>query len=396
MAGGPLVGADGVAAVGAPPAAAGSPAVADGPRPESSGRTAADAPARPAERVRRAADGAPAVRRRKVLVLAALTVLVAASFLFSLTLGRYDMDFGQMLAFVAAPFSGAADASAADANVFLTIRLPRVLAALVVGAALSGAGCAFQGIFKNPMVSPDLLGASAGACFGAALGILLSFGSVGVEAAAFVAGVAAVLVSYGLSSVIGRRMGGVLVLVLLGLVVGNLFQAFTSAVKFLADPNSQLPEITFWLMGGLSSVREGDLVGLLAAFAVGAVGIMVLRWRLNVMALGDEEALSLGVNVKRTRLAVIGCATLLTSASVAVAGMVGWVGLIVPHLARFLVGSDHRVLVPASMLLGGAFLMLVDDVCRSVYTTEIPLSILTAILGAPLFVYLICRQRKAL
>lgn len=396
MAGGSLVGADGIAAVGAPPAAAGSPAMAGGPRPESSGHTAADAPARPAECVRRVVDGAPAARRRKVLVLAALTVLVAVSFLFSLTLGRYDMDFGQVLALVAAPFSGAADASAADANVFLTIRLPRVLAALVVGAALSGAGCAFQGIFKNPMVSPDLLGASAGACFGAALGILLSFGSVGVEVAAFVAGVAAVLVSYGLSSVIGRRMGGVLVLVLSGLVVGNLFQAFTSAVKFLADPNSQLPEITFWLMGGLSSVREGDLVGLLAAFAVGTVGIMVLRWRLNVMALGDEEALSLGVNVKRTRLAVISCATLLTSASVAVAGMVGWVGLIVPHLARFLVGSDHRVLVPASMLLGGAFLMLVDDVCRSVYTTEIPLSILTAILGAPLFVYLVCRQRRTL
>ena len=327
-------------------------------------------------------------------MLIALAVLVVASFLFSLTLGRYDMDFGQVLALFAAPFSSAAEAT--DANVFFTIRLPRVLAALVVGAALSGAGCAFQGIFKNPMVSPDLLGASAGACFGAALGILLSFGSLGVEIAAFVAGVAAVFVSYGLSSVIGRRMSGVLVLVLSGLVVGNLFQAFTSAVKFLADPNSQLPEITFWLMGGLSSVREGDLAGLLAAFAVGAVGIMVLRWRLNVMALGDEEALSLGVNVKRTRLAVIACATLLTSASVAVAGMVGWVGLIVPHLARFLVGSDHRALVPASMLLGGAFLMLVDDVCRSIYTTEIPLSILTAILGAPLFVYLICRQRKSL
>ena len=367
---------------------------AENPVRAASDRTSGTAPARASGRALSAADGTPAARRRKALVLIALAVLVVASFLFSLTLGRYDMDFGQVLALFAAPFSGAAEAT--DANVFFTIRLPRVLAALVVGAALSGAGCAFQGIFKNPMVSPDLLGASAGACFGAALGILLSFGSLGVEIAAFVAGVAAVLVSYGLSSVIGRRMSGVLVLVLSGLVVGNLFQAFTSAVKFLADPNSQLPEITFWLMGGLSSVREGDLAGLLAAFAVGAVGIMVLRWRLNVMALGDEEALSLGVNVKRTRLAVIACATLLTSASVAVAGMVGWVGLIVPHLARFLVGSDHRALVPASMLLGGAFLMLVDDVCRSIYTTEIPLSILTAILGAPLFVYLICRQRKSL
>ncbi len=243
------------------------------------------------------------------------------------------------------------------------------------------------------MVSPDLLGASAGACFGAALGILLSFGSVGIEVAAFLAGIVAVAASYLLSNAIGRRMGGVLVLVLSGLVIGNLFQAFTSAVKFLADPNSQLPEITFWLMGGLSNVRGGDLAGLLVAFAIGCIGLMALRWRLNIMALGDEEAASLGVDVRKTRLVVIALATLLTAGSVAVAGMVGWVGLIVPHMARFLVGPDHRHLVPASMLLGGAFLLLVDDVCRSIYTTEIPLSILTAVLGAPLFVYLICKRR---
>ena len=208
-------------------------------------------------------------------------------------------------------------------------------------------------------------------------------------------GIVAVAASYALSSVIGRRMGGVLVLVLSGLVIGNLFQAFTSGMKFLADPNSQLPEITFWLMGGLSSVREGDLAGLLAAFFVGLVGLLALRWRINVMALGDDEAQSLGIDVRATRLLVIAFATLLTSASVAVAGMVGWVGLIVPHLARFLVGADHRALIPASMLMGGSFLLLVDDVCRCIYTTEIPLSILTAILGAPLFVYLICRQRRA-
>ncbi len=336
--------------------------------------------------------GRHASKRRNVLALVVLTALLFASLALSFSLGRYEVDFGGLFASLRGALSG--DASAAtDLNVFLTIRAPRVVAALVVGAALAGAGCAFQGIFKNPMVSPDLLGASAGACFGAALGILLSFGSVGVEVAAFFTGVIAVAASYLLSGAIGRRMGGVLVLVLSGLVIGNLFQAFTSAVKFLADPNSQLPEITFWLMGGLSNVREGDLAGLVVAFVVGAVGLMALRWRLNVMALGDEEAASLGVNVKRTRLAVIALATLLTAGSVAVAGMVGWVGLIVPHMARFLVGPDHRWLMPASMLLGGTFLLLVDDVCRSVYTTEIPLSILTAVLGAPLFVYLICRKR---
>jgi iron complex transport system permease protein len=341
----------------------------------------------------KASSGSARARWRKTAVVLLLVLLLAIAFVFSLTLGRYRVDFSQLLALL--PWVSSDMSSDVDANVFFTIRLPRVLAALVIGAALSGAGCAFQGIFKNPMVSPDLLGASAGACFGAALGILLSFGSVGIEVAAFGMGIVAVAASYALSSVIGRRMGGVLVLVLSGLVVGNLFQAFTSGVKFLADPNSQLPEITFWLMGGISSVREVDLCGLLIAFVVGTVGLMALRWRLNVMALGDDEARSLGIDVKRTRLLVIVFATLLTSASVAVSGMVGWVGLIVPHLARFLVGSDHRALLPASMLLGGTFLLLVDDVCRCIYTTEIPLSILTAILGAPLFVYLICRQRRS-
>lgn len=347
------------------------------------GATSGPAPARPGARG----------RARKAVVLAVLVALMAAALIASAMLGRYSLDVGQVFSLIGNALAG--DDVGVEGNVLFTIRLPRVIAALVIGAALAGAGCAFQGIFKNPMVSPDLLGASAGACFGAALGILLSFGDVGMEVCAFAMGIAAVAASYALSAVIGRRMGGVLVLVLSGLVVGNLFQAFTSGVKFLADPNSQLPEITFWLMGGLSAVREDDLAALIVAFVVGTAGLMALRWRINVMSLGDDEARALGVDVKRTRLAVIAFATLLTSASVAVAGMVGWVGLIVPHLARFLVGSDQRVLLPASMLVGGTFLLVVDDVCRSVYTTEIPLSILTAIIGAPLFVYLICRQRSA-
>jgi iron complex transport system permease protein len=189
-------------------------------------------------------------------------------------------------------------------------------------------------------------------------------------------------------------MRGVLVLVLSGMVIGNLFQAFVSGVKFVADPNSQLPEITFWLMGELSAVRVGDLLWLALAAIIGTVGLFFLRWKINVMSNGDDEASTLGIEVKRVRLAVVAFATLLTSASVAVAGMVGWVGLIVPHLARFMVGSDQRVLIPASMLLGATFLLLVDDLCRSIYTTEIPLSILTSIIGAPLFIYLIARQRK--
>ena len=189
-------------------------------------------------------------------------------------------------------------------------------------------------------------------------------------------------------------MNGILVLVLAGMVIGNLFIALTSGVKFVADPNSQLPEITFWLMGGLSAVRSSDLGWLLAAFAAGGTGLMALRWRLNVMSFGDDEALSLGVDVKRVRYLTIGCATLLTSSAVAVAGMVGWVGLIIPHLARVLVGSDNRLTVPASMLMGASFLIVVDDLCRSIYTTEIPLTILTSFIGAPLFIFLLLRQRR--
>ncbi len=358
--------------------------------PESEGRPAASGSA---EAVR-AAVGRQ--RARNAAVVAGLALLLAAMVALSLALGRYEVDFGSVAAAVAAlanPDAPAAEEAMRHAGVLFTLRLPRVLAALLVGTALSAAGCAYQGIFKNPMVSPDLLGASAGACFGAAVGILLSFGGLGMEISAFACGVIAVAASWGLSSVLARRVGNILVLVLSGLVIGQLFQAFTSAVKFLADPNSQLPEITFWLMGGLSNADEFDVVALAVALAVGLAGLFALRWRINVMALGDEEAASLGVSVKRTRLAVVGFATLLTSASVAVAGMVGWVGLIIPHLARFLVGPDHRVLLPASVLLGGSFLLAVDDVCRCIYTTEIPLSILTAIIGAPLFVYLVWRQR---
>ncbi|MDR1082767.1 MAG: iron ABC transporter permease [Coriobacteriales bacterium] len=321
-------------------------------------------------------------RRHAAAVICALAVLLLAALVLSITVGRYAVPWKELLSF-----------DTTTANILL-FRLVRVAAAVLVGASLAGAGCAYQGIFRNPMVSPDLLGASAGAGFGAALGILFSLGGALVEVSAFVMGLLAVGISYFLSQAIGRSMRGVLVLVLSGMVIGNLFQAFTSAVKFVADPNSQLPEITFWLMGGLSAVRDSDLIWLVIAVVIGGTGLFVLRWKINVMSAGDEEALTLGVEVGRVRLLVVAFATLLTSASVAVAGMVGWVGLIVPHLARFLVGADQRVLLPASMLLGATFLLVVDDLCRSIYTTEIPLSILTSIIGAPLFIYLIARTQK--
>lgn len=330
-------------------------------------------------------------RRHVVFTMVLLVVAMVAAFLVSLTLGRYDMSAIDVLHILAFQYDGY---DATQVNVVLGMRLPRVLAALVIGAALAGAGCAFQGIFKNPMVSPDLLGASGGAGFGAALAILLGFGTVGVQTGAFAMGLVAVIITYSLSTVLSKSNNSILIMVLSGLVVANLFQALISAVKFVADPNSVLPEITFWLMGGLSTVKTTDLPGLFAACAIGFIGLLVMRWRINVLSLGDDEALSLGVNVGRARKVVIAFATLLTAASVSIAGMVGWVGLIIPHLARALVGSDQRRLLPASMMLGATFLLIVDDVCRSVYTTEIPLSILTSIIGLPLFIYLITRTRK--
>ena len=337
------------------------------------------------------AKPADSARRPVALTMALLAVIMAAAFLASLALGRYDLGVVDVLKILAMQYDGY---DSTQINVVLGMRLPRVVAALLIGAALAGAGCVFQGVFKNPLVSPDLLGASGGAGFGAALAILLGFGTLGVELGAFAMGLVAVIITYALSTALSRSGNSILIMVLSGMVVANLFQALISAVKFVADPNSVLPEITFWLMGGLSTVKLTDLVGLVGACVIGFAGLLVLRWRVNVLSLGDDEALSLGVDVKRTRKAVIAFATLLTAASVSIAGMVGWVGLIIPHLARALVGADQRRLLPASMMLGATFLLVVDDVCRSVYTTEIPLSILTSIIGLPLFIYLITRTRK--
>ena len=333
-------------------------------------------------------------RKSSKPTFAILALLFVGIAVVSLALGRYHIPLREVVTILFGKLTGA-HADSTSANVLISLRLPRIIVAAVVGAALACAGSAYQGLFRNPMVSPDILGASAGAGFGAALGILLSLGGAGVEISAFFFGVLAVAITYFLSTVLGKTISSVLVLVLAGMVIGNLFVAFTSAVKFVADPNSQLPEITFWLMGGLSAVRGSDLLWLLPAFGVGTAGLLALRWRLNIMSCGEEEALSLGVDVRRMRYATIAFATLLTSSAVAIAGMVGWVGLIIPHLARFLVGSDHRVLIPASMLMGASFLLLVDDVCRSIYTTEIPLTIVTSVIGAPLFIYLISRQRRS-
>jgi len=314
-------------------------------------------------------------------------------FIGSIRVGRYPISLGEIVNNIYLRIIGQSVADSAQ-NVIFDMRLPRIFAAILVGASLSGAGAAFQGIFKNPMVSPDILGASAGASCGAALAILLSLPVALIPVLAFFFGLIAVFFSYLLSTLLGTSRDSTLILVLCGMVVANLFTAGISIIKFVADPNSKLPEITFWLMGGLAAVTKKDVIMLLVPFLIGAIILLLMRWRLNIMTFGEEEASALGVDTRNTRIWVIFSATLITAASVAVAGMVGWVGLIIPHLARRVVGPDFRIMLPTSMLMGAAFLLLVDDVARSIYTTEIPISILTSIIGAPLFVVLLLRQKR--
>lgn len=314
-----------------------------------------------------------------------ITVLIAAV-IASVLLGRYSLTPAELLK----TLFGGGDTGAA--KVLFEIRLPRIAAALLIGAALSVAGVCYQGMFRNPMVSPDILGASTGAGFGAALAILLGLGYFGISLAAFLAGLAAVLLAY-LVSRFGKTNETV-AMILAGMVVSALFSAGTSFLKLVADTQQQLPAITYWLMGSLSSVKMRDVAFLLIPFVLGTVPLFLLRWRINLLTVGEEEAQAMGVNTRLLRLIVVICATLLTASSVAVSGLIGWVGLIIPHFCRMIFGCDYRRLLPATALFGAAFLLVTDDIARLATTAEIPIGILTAAVGAPIFLYLIVTGGK--
>ncbi|MGC4397450.1 FecCD family ABC transporter permease [Hydrogenophaga sp. T2] len=283
--------------------------------------------------------------------------------------------------------------SEAMQTVVWQIRAPRIVAAVAVGAALAVAGTAFQGLFRNPLVSPDILGASAGAALGALLGIFFSLGLAGIQLAAFAGGLAAVALVYATGSVV-RQGDPILVLLLAGIVIGSLLGAGIGLVKTLADPYNQLPAMTFWLLGSLSGAHRADLPALLVPVGLGLALLLALRWRLDVMSLPEEEARALGARTTALRLAIVAAATLVTAASVAAAGIVGWVGLVVPHLARFLVGPSFVRLLPTAAVLGGGFLLLIDTLARSLAAVEIPLGILTALIGSPFFIVLLARAHK--
>ncbi|NTV09529.1 MAG: iron ABC transporter permease [Zoogloea sp.] len=322
-------------------------------------------------------------------------LLLLLVFIASFAIGRYPVPPLTVLAVLGAKLMPLTPYWTPETEaVVLGIRLPRILAAMLVGCALSVSGAAYQGLFRNPMVSPGILGVSAGASLGAALAILLGFGMVGIQGMAFVFGLVAVGATWTIGAGLGKRGDPVLVMVLAGVIMGTLFSAFVSLVKFVADPNNTLPTITFWLMGSLASVNIGD-TGIAALPILGGIAALyAMAWTLNVLCFGDEEARALGLETGRLRLVVILCATLVTAAAVAISGIIGLVGLIVPHLARMLVGPDHKILLPVSALLGGGFLLLVDDLARSLFEVEVPLGIVTSIIGAPFFLYLLTRSRR--
>ena len=324
--------------------------------------------------------------RRTVHIMGiTLIVCVFASFL----LGRYPVPLGELMGILGSKLGLPIEkfwTEQMEAAVW-NIRLPRVVMSVLVGACLAAAGASYQGVFQNPMASPDILGASAGAGFGAALAILLGASSVGITIGAF----AASLVTVALVFTVSRHARGdrVLGLVLAGIMVSSLFQSGTSFLKLVADPNNQLPQITYWLMGSLSGAKWADILFVLVPMLAGLIPLLLLRWQLNVITMGDDEARAMGVNASRIRMGIVICSTLVTASAVSVSGMIGWVGLVIPHMMRCLVGSDYRYLMPASMLGGGIFLLVVDNVSRNATTSGIPIGILTAFIGAPFFLWLI-------
>lgn len=321
-----------------------------------------------------------------------LIIGLGALFLTSLGLGRYEVSLSQTVRILLDGLPGVELAQSWTDNMaaaVLQIRLPRVLLACLVGAALSAAGTAYQSVFRNPMAAPDILGASSGACFGAALAILLGLERSWVTVLAF--GIS--LLTIGLVYLIGSRTRGsrVVNILLAGVMVSALFSAGTSYIKLVADPADQLPEITYWLMGSLSGTRMSDVRFVVWPMVLGSVPLLLLRWKLNLLTLREEEARTMGVDMEKLRLITLLSATVLTAAAVSVSGMIGWIGLVIPHLSRRLVGSDCRRQLPAGMVMGALFLLLVDDLSRNLLAVEIPIGILTAFVGAPFFLGIMMR-----
>lgn len=315
---------------------------------------------------------------------------VAAIFVLSalaVTVGRYHVTLAQLAALMLPAYFPEVETSSAMSDVVFNIRMPRIMLAIVAGAGLAAAGGAFQALFSNPLATPDTLGVATGASFGAVLAILLGLPSLGVQLFALVSGLVAVSIVYFVSRV--RGSSSIIMIILAGMVVSALFSALVSLVKFAADPQDVLPAITFWLMGSLSAATKETLALGSPLIIIGVVVIYLLRWKLNAMALSEEEATALGIPVKRIRLIVILAAAMITASAVSMCGLIGWVGLLIPHISRMIFGNDNRYVIPSSIVLGSIFMLVIDTAARCTLPSEVPASILTAVIGAPFFIFLL-------
>jgi iron complex transport system permease protein len=327
-------------------------------------------------------------------VIAVLVVALIIVALASLGIGKYEIPGLRVVRILLSGLASADTASSAiERKVVFNVRLPRVLMAAFAGAGLALCGAALQGVFRNPLVGPHIIGVSSGAAFGGTLAILFSASRSMLLFSAFAFGVLALLMVYALHALVARR--NMLALVLAGVIVGGFFGALVSLVQYLADAEEKLPRIVFWLLGSFATADYEKLMLMIGPMLVGSVLLLLLRWRINILSLGDDDAQTLGISVAGTRWLILTLIGLIVSAQVAVSGVIGWVGLVVPHLARMLVGPDHRHLLPASMATGALYMVLVDDLARTMTDSEVPLGILTALLGAPIFALIFFRSQNA-
>ncbi len=328
--------------------------------------------------------------RFSITMLIALILLPPLASFWALSAGRMAIPLGDVLKSLINLFGGDYPISTQVQTVVTTIRLPRILLAMLVGSGLSVAGISFQSLFSNPLATPDTLGVASGASLGAALGILLGFGLIGIQLTALLFGLCAVFLT-ALAGMGRQNSHGTAVLA--GIMISSLFSGLVSLVKFVADSDTQLPAITYWLMGSLNGASYKSLAFGSPLILAGVFVLFLMRWRLNILPLSDDEARSSGTNIKLLRAVTILCATIITASCVSMCGQVGWVGLLVPHICRMKFGNNHKVLLPASISIGAAFMVIVDTLARSATASEIPISVLTAIIGAPFFIYLMRKSR---
>lgn len=331
-------------------------------------------------------------KRKYLTTMAGLTVILIVVVMASLVLGRFNLSIIDAVKIAFSPifpirvtWDGTMEA------VIFKLRLPRICAAALVGGALAVSGASYQSMFKNPMVSPDILGVSSGAALGASLAIFFGLGQSIIQLWAFIGGIAAVT----LTAMVPKMMksSSAIILVLAGIVVGGLMTSLMGILRYFADPETALAEMVYWSMGSFADIRKGDLISMAPGIILCAAVLLLIRYRLNVLSLGENEAKTLGLNIRQTRGVIIVCSTLMTAASVCMAGTIGWVGLVIPHLGRMLVGPDNRRMLPASLIMGSAFMVIIDTFSRTLTAAELPISIITGIIGAPFYLYLLLKQR---